>query len=137
MYPGTSLVVAINMRTIVAARRTPAGTPGTYRTEWSPMRRLSWWPVVVVAALSAASLAVLGWGARTAGRAYDCLGNGDYPADVTDRGCEIHTAAGTRVVPLDGPGFEVTVTAAAVLAVLLVVLVVLVARRLLSRRPAA
>lgn len=91
----------------------------------------------MVAALSAASLGVLAWGARTAGRAYDCLGNGDYPAEVTDRGCEIHTAAGTRVVPLDGPGFGVTVGSGLVLALLVVVLVVLVARRLVARRAGA
>lgn len=101
------------------------------------MRRLSWWPPIVVAALSLLGFGVTAWGARTAKRAHDCLANGVVSAEITGRGCELHTTDGVRVVALDGPGFGTTVAVTAVSAVLLVVLVVLLVRRLAHRTATA
>ncbi|MEV0841347.1 hypothetical protein AB0I55_17545 [Actinocatenispora sera] len=95
------------------------------------MKRLSWWPVLVLAALCVGSFALLAWGAHEARTAYDCLTNGVYPASIGDGACELHTPNGIRRVPLHGPGFLATGIAGVVGAVLLIVVAVQTIRRLL------
>ncbi|BCJ34657.1 hypothetical protein Athai_21600 [Actinocatenispora thailandica] len=95
------------------------------------MKRLSWWPVLVLAALCVASFALLVWGAHEAKTAYDCLTNDVYPASLGDGVCELHTPNGVRRIPLHGPGFLVTGIAGVVGTVLLVLVAVQTIRRLL------
>lgn len=95
------------------------------------MKRLSWWPVLVLAALCVASFGLLAWGAHEAKTAYDCLENGVFPASINDGACELHTPNGIRRVPLHGPGFLATGIAGVVGAVLLIVVAVQTIRRLL------